>query len=273
MGRGADWEGLGERTLWPCPPGPLSGVESWGLVQVQDVSLGSQVWVTTGTSLRCRGPQHPGPGTWRGGFSGSVCLAPRPGAWSVCRSRRQVQAQSCGGGPHLQRRLPTVRRRCCCWGPPRWPASPWISSSCFSTPSGCAAGGARARSTWTPTAAAPLGASSSPPWFAGERGGGAWAGPRWRGRGLVLRAASCRSAGIAVGFYGNGETSDGIHRATYSLRHANRTVAGVQDRVSAARRRGASCPPPCLCACSWGGGGRGAFLRLAPRRYGIRPPP
>lgn len=42
----------------------------------------------------------------------------------------------------------------------------------------------------------------------------------------------CLSAGIAVGFYGNGETSDGIHRATYSLRHANRTVAGVQDRVS-----------------------------------------
>lgn len=40
------------------------------------------------------------------------------------------------------------------------------------------------------------------------------------------------SAGIAVGFYGNGETSDGVHRATYSLRHANRTVAGVQDRVS-----------------------------------------
>lgn len=35
-----------------------------------------------------------------------------------------------------------------------------------------------------------------------------------------------------MGFYGNGETSDGIHRATYSLRHANRTVAGVQDRVS-----------------------------------------
>lgn len=45
-------------------------------------------------------------------------------------------------------------------------------------------------------------------------------------------APSCPSAGIAVGFYGNGETSDGIHRATYSLRHANRTVAGVQDRVS-----------------------------------------
>lgn len=35
-----------------------------------------------------------------------------------------------------------------------------------------------------------------------------------------------------MGFYGNGETSDGVHRATYSLRHANRTVAGVQDRVS-----------------------------------------
>lgn len=43
------------------------------------------------------------------------------------------------------------------------------------------------------------------------------------------------SAGIAVGFYGNGETSDGIHRLTYSLRHANRTVAGVQDRVSTRR--------------------------------------
>uniref|UniRef100_A0A493TA86 Protein tweety homolog n=1 Tax=Anas platyrhynchos platyrhynchos TaxID=8840 RepID=A0A493TA86_ANAPP len=42
---------------------------------------------------------------------------------------------------------------------------------------------------------------------------------------------SCSFAGIAVGFYGNGETSDGIHRLTYSLRHANRTVAGVQDRV------------------------------------------
>ena len=49
---------------------------------------------------------------------------------------------------------------------------------------------------------------------------------------LPHAAPSCPSAGIAVGFYGNGETSDGIHRATYSLRHANRTVAGVQDRVS-----------------------------------------
>uniref|UniRef100_A0A8D1A748 Protein tweety homolog n=1 Tax=Sus scrofa TaxID=9823 RepID=A0A8D1A748_PIG len=48
----------------------------------------------------------------------------------------------------------------------------------------------------------------------------------------VIIATLVCSAGIAVGFYGNGETSDGIHRATYSLRHANRTVAGVQDRVS-----------------------------------------
>lgn len=46
------------------------------------------------------------------------------------------------------------------------------------------------------------------------------------------------SAGIAVGFYGNGETSDGIHRLTYSLRHANRTVAGVQDRVSTKESKG-----------------------------------
>lgn len=38
------------------------------------------------------------------------------------------------------------------------------------------------------------------------------------------------SAGIAVGFYGNGETCDGVNRLTYSLRHANRTVSGV-DRL------------------------------------------
>ncbi|XP_036597195.1 protein tweety homolog 3 [Trichosurus vulpecula] len=48
----------------------------------------------------------------------------------------------------------------------------------------------------------------------------------------VIIATLVCSAGIAVGFYGNGETSDGIHRVTYSLRHANRTVAGVQDRVT-----------------------------------------
>uniref|UniRef100_A0A8B9FBC3 Protein tweety homolog n=1 Tax=Amazona collaria TaxID=241587 RepID=A0A8B9FBC3_9PSIT len=51
----------------------------------------------------------------------------------------------------------------------------------------------------------------------------------------VIIATLVCSAGIAVGFYGNGETSDGIHRLTYSLRHANRTVAGVQDRVSTRR--------------------------------------
>ncbi len=38
------------------------------------------------------------------------------------------------------------------------------------------------------------------------------------------------SAGIAVGFYGNGETYDGVNRLTYSLRHANLTVSGV-DRL------------------------------------------
>lgn len=68
------------------------------------------------------------------------------------------------------------------------------------------------------------------------------------------------SAGIAVGFYGNGETSDGIHRLTYSLRHANRTVAGVQDRVSTGGDtrangecgNGQACSAPLLesgCAC------------------------
>ncbi|GCC41050.1 hypothetical protein chiPu_0025378, partial [Chiloscyllium punctatum] len=35
------------------------------------------------------------------------------------------------------------------------------------------------------------------------------------------------SAGIAVGFYGNGETSDGIFRLAYSMRHANRTITGI----------------------------------------------
>ncbi|XP_066546319.1 protein tweety homolog 3 isoform X2 [Amia ocellicauda] len=48
----------------------------------------------------------------------------------------------------------------------------------------------------------------------------------------VIIATLVCSAGIAVGFYGNGETSDGIHRLTYSLRHANRTVAGVQKLVT-----------------------------------------
>uniref|UniRef100_A0A8D2EDQ0 Protein tweety homolog n=1 Tax=Theropithecus gelada TaxID=9565 RepID=A0A8D2EDQ0_THEGE len=67
----------------------------------------------------------------------------------------------------------------------------------------------------------------------GQRAGPERVAPR--GRGYISRprphAPALSSAGIAVGFYGNGETSDGIHRATYSLRHANRTVAGVQDRV------------------------------------------
>ncbi|TNN44363.1 Protein tweety 3 [Liparis tanakae] len=41
-----------------------------------------------------------------------------------------------------------------------------------------------------------------------------------------------RCAGIAVGFYGNGESSDGASRLAYSLRHANRTVSGVEKLVS-----------------------------------------
>lgn len=40
------------------------------------------------------------------------------------------------------------------------------------------------------------------------------------------------SAGIAVGFYGNGESSDGAARLAYSFRHANRTVSGVEKLVS-----------------------------------------
>ncbi|XP_078521117.1 protein tweety homolog 3 isoform X2 [Lissotriton helveticus] len=47
----------------------------------------------------------------------------------------------------------------------------------------------------------------------------------------VIIATLVCSAGIAVGFYGNGETSDGMHRVTYSLRHVNRTVSAIEDRV------------------------------------------
>ncbi|XP_061605132.1 protein tweety homolog 3 isoform X1 [Phyllopteryx taeniolatus] len=48
----------------------------------------------------------------------------------------------------------------------------------------------------------------------------------------VIIATLVCSAGIAVGFYGNGETCDGVNRLTYSLRHANRTISGVQKLVS-----------------------------------------
>uniref|UniRef100_A0A8C6WYD9 Protein tweety homolog n=1 Tax=Neogobius melanostomus TaxID=47308 RepID=A0A8C6WYD9_9GOBI len=47
----------------------------------------------------------------------------------------------------------------------------------------------------------------------------------------VIIATLVCSAGIAVGFYGNGETCDGVNRLTYSLRHANRTISGVQKLV------------------------------------------
>ncbi|XP_034448193.1 protein tweety homolog 3 isoform X1 [Hippoglossus hippoglossus] len=47
----------------------------------------------------------------------------------------------------------------------------------------------------------------------------------------VIIATLVCSAGIAVGFYGNGETCDGVNRLTYSLRHANRTIVGVQKLV------------------------------------------
>uniref|UniRef100_A0A8C1KIU2 Protein tweety homolog n=1 Tax=Cyprinus carpio TaxID=7962 RepID=A0A8C1KIU2_CYPCA len=48
----------------------------------------------------------------------------------------------------------------------------------------------------------------------------------------VIIATLVCSAGIAVGFYGNGETCDGVTRLTYSLRHANQTVAGIDKLVS-----------------------------------------
>ncbi|KAK6301050.1 hypothetical protein J4Q44_G00291480 [Coregonus suidteri] len=48
----------------------------------------------------------------------------------------------------------------------------------------------------------------------------------------VIIATLVCSAGIAVGFYGNGESCDGANRLVYSLRHANRTVAGVGKLVA-----------------------------------------
>uniref|UniRef100_A0A3B4ZMS4 Protein tweety homolog n=1 Tax=Stegastes partitus TaxID=144197 RepID=A0A3B4ZMS4_9TELE len=48
----------------------------------------------------------------------------------------------------------------------------------------------------------------------------------------VIIATLVCSAGIAVGFYGNGESSDGANRLAYSLRHANRTISGVEKLVS-----------------------------------------
>ncbi|XP_030646615.1 protein tweety homolog 3 [Chanos chanos] len=48
----------------------------------------------------------------------------------------------------------------------------------------------------------------------------------------VIIATLVCSAGIAVGFYGNGETCDGVNRLTYSMRHADRTITGVQSLVS-----------------------------------------
>lgn len=48
---------------------------------------------------------------------------------------------------------------------------------------------------------------------------------------LMPLSVSPYSAGIAVGFYGNSETCDGVNRLTYSLRHANRTVSGVHRLV------------------------------------------
>lgn len=52
---------------------------------------------------------------------------------------------------------------------------------------------------------------------------------------VLTHGTSCflpPSAGIAVGFYGNGESSDGASRVVYSLRHANHTISGVEKLVS-----------------------------------------
>ncbi|XP_061159211.1 protein tweety homolog 2-like isoform X3 [Syngnathus typhle] len=43
---------------------------------------------------------------------------------------------------------------------------------------------------------------------------------------------------VAVGFYGNSETNDGVHRFTYSISNANRTLGGI-DSLSAGSLRSA----------------------------------
>uniref|UniRef100_A0A672KI50 Protein tweety homolog n=1 Tax=Sinocyclocheilus grahami TaxID=75366 RepID=A0A672KI50_SINGR len=47
----------------------------------------------------------------------------------------------------------------------------------------------------------------------------------------VIIATLICSAGIAVGFYGNGETCDGVNRLTYSLRHANHKSLQTQSQT------------------------------------------
>ncbi|XP_061159212.1 protein tweety homolog 2-like isoform X4 [Syngnathus typhle] len=46
------------------------------------------------------------------------------------------------------------------------------------------------------------------------------------------------SCAVAVGFYGNSETNDGVHRFTYSISNANRTLGGI-DSLSAGSLRSA----------------------------------
>ncbi|KAL1764029.1 tweety-like 2, partial [Sigmodon hispidus] len=39
-------------------------------------------------------------------------------------------------------------------------------------------------------------------------------------------------AAVGVGFYGNSETSDGVHQLIYSLDNANHTFSGIDELVS-----------------------------------------
>lgn len=57
------------------------------------------------------------------------------------------------------------------------------------------------------------------------------------------------SAGIAVGFYGNGESSDGASRVAYSLRHANHTISGVEKLVSSLLSWLSPPSERCVCEC------------------------
>lgn len=104
---------------WPC---------KWGLDSAQmsgerELSLGSQVWVRTDASLRDAGDPWP-LGRGHGGIGRSWGWVQDP-AWDPCCNTARPRPQAL-----------------LLLGPPRWPASPWTSSSCSSTPSGCAAGGA-----------------------------------------------------------------------------------------------------------------------------------
>lgn len=97
------WEGLGEGTWppWLLQVGLGSSPGVW--CRVEDVSLGSQVWVTAGVSLRCW--EAPSPGWGRVQWEcvpGPLARGAGEIPWYWCCEKSR------GGAPRLQRRFPTA---------------------------------------------------------------------------------------------------------------------------------------------------------------------